>query len=64
MLSFLAALLLVRAIAPTVVGWPTSLELTYLPWALGFSLALGLLVSLPAVCWLTRLDPADVLREV
>lgn len=64
LVGFAAAAALVRALTPVLLGWQTSLPKTYVFWSGAFALALGVVVSLPAVWRLCRLDPADVLREM
>jgi len=60
--AFLVAAVLIRALTPVLTGWRAGLPAVYLLWAGAFALALGVLISLPAVWRLCRLDPADVLR--
>lgn len=64
LLAFVSATALIRALPPRVVGWKAGVPTEYLLWAGGFALGLGVMVSLPAVWRLCRLDPADVLREM
>ncbi len=64
LLAFVSATALIRALPPRVVGWKAGVPTEYLLWAGGFALGLGVVVSLPAVWRLCRLDPADVLREM
>ena len=63
LVAFAGAAALVRTLTPLLLGWRTGLPTEYVLWAGVFALALGVLVSLPAVWRLCRLDPADVLRE-
>jgi len=63
LLAFAGAAALVRALTPALLGWRSSMPMEYVLWAAACALALGVLVSLPAVCRLCWLDPADVLRE-
>jgi len=63
LLAFVGAAALVRALTPVLLGWRSSMPTEYVLWAGAGALVLGVLVSLPAVCRLCWLDPADVLRE-